>query len=164
MRTDAPILYRTTFHHGPVSATDWSRELPVFPSVEWFECVRRSVNEDQEFRSLGSCDATVGVKVGERVFALEFEAFECSSVAEIEEYVLADLDFYLEMEPAAWESLLTNIRQNSGADSDHTFNSLDVDCGVVKSANPYGLNSFLRYHLSIQRFFDLSSSVDVTVP
>ena len=134
--------------------------MPLFPSIEWFESVRQIANRDQSFLSLGTADCRVGVKVGERVFTLEFEAFECSNVSEVEEYMLLDVDFYLDMSPEMWRSLLTNIQQNHGADSEHTLNTLDIQHGIVASSNPYGRNNFPRFHLTVQRFFDLSSQVE----
>ena len=136
--------------------------MPVFPSVEWFETVKDAANADPAFRSLGTAEAQVGVKVGEQVYVLDFEAFECSNVAQVEEHMLVDVDFYLDMAPEAWRSLLTNVRENDGADSEHTFNTLDVENGIVESSNPYGMNSFPRYHLTVQRFFDVSSQVETT--
>jgi hypothetical protein len=54
----------------------------VFPSIEWFQAIQELVNADPEFRRLGSIDATMGVKVGAKVFVVTFEAFECSNVRE----------------------------------------------------------------------------------
>ena len=54
----------------------------VFPSVEWFQGLQELVNNDPEFRRLGSVDAVMGVTVGERVFLITFEAFECVDVKE----------------------------------------------------------------------------------
>ncbi len=136
--------------------------MPDFPSLQWFESVRAAANEDRAFRSLGTCDAQVGVPIGDHVFVLDFEAFECSGVAERAGDALLDVDFWIKLEPDDWRSLLTNIRRNGGADSQHTFNTLDVENGIVESNSPYGSNSFLRYHLTIQRFFDLSSQVETT--
>ena len=136
--------------------------MPVFPSEEWFEAVRSAANLDPAFRSLGTAEAQVGVKVGDQVYVLDFDAFECADVSQVEEHVLLDVDFYLDMAPEAWRSLLANVSENGGADSEHTFNTLDVENGIVESSNPYGLNSFPRYHLTVQRFFDVSSQVETT--
>ena len=136
--------------------------MPTFPSVEWFEAVRGAANEDREFRSLGTCFAQVGVRVGERVFLLDFEAFECAGVSEADDAALHDVDFALNMAPDEWRRLLDNIRENGGADSENTFNTLDIERGVVESPNPYGMNNFPRYHLTVQRFFDLSSRIETT--
>ena len=136
--------------------------MPVFPSVEWFEAVRTAANSDPAFRSLGTAEALVGVKVGEQVYVLDFDAFECAGVSQVEEHVLVDVDFYLDMTPDTWRSLLTNVRENDGADSEHTFNTLDVENGIVESSNPYGMNNFMRYHLTVQRFFDVSGQIETT--
>ncbi len=136
--------------------------MPTFPSAEWFEAVMTAANADPEFRSLGTAEAQVGVKVGDDVYLLDFDAFECAGVSQVEEHHLRDVDFYLDMTPDVWQLLLTNVRENGGADSEHTFNTLDVENGIVESSNPYGMNNFPRYHLTIQRFFDVSSQVETT--
>ncbi len=136
--------------------------MPVFPSIDWFDSVRAAANSDRRFRALGSCDARVGIKAGERIFVLDFEAFECSGASEGTEESLLDVDFWLSMGADEWRSLLENIRRNGGADSEHTFNTLDIERGIVESPNAYGANSFLRYHLTLQRLFDLSADIETT--
>ena len=134
--------------------------MPLFPSPDWFERLREAANADAEFRALGTADARVGVMAGGRAFSLRFEAFECAEVSEIEERELAETDFYIVMDAAAWREFLTNIRENGGADSEHTLNALDIENGIIRAANPYGLNGFPRFHLTVQRFFDLSAGVE----
>ena len=136
--------------------------MPVFPSIDWFDSVRSAANSDRQFRALGSCDAKVGLRVDEQIFVLEFEAFECSGASEGTEDALLDVDFSLSMGSDAWKSLLENIRTNGAADSEHTFNTLDIEHGIVESPNAYGTTSFLRYHLTLQRLFDLSAEVETT--
>ena len=72
------------------------------------------VNNDPEFRRIGSVDASMSVKVGDRVFVITFEAFECSEVKEGTEYDLIDADFFLELGVYAWHDLITNTRENDG--------------------------------------------------
>ena len=136
--------------------------MPVFPSIDWFDAVRAAANADRQFRALGSCDAKVGLKVDEQIFILDFEAFECSGASEGSEDALLDVDFSLSMGADDWRSLLENIRRNDGADSEHTLNTMDIEHGIVESSNPYGVNSFYRYHLTLQRLFDLSAGVETT--
>ena len=136
--------------------------MPIFPSVEWFESVRAAANSDPAFRSFGTAEAQVGVKVGDDVYVLDFDAFECAGVSQVEEHILRDVDFYLDMNPEEWRTLLTNVRENDGADSEHTFNTLDVENGIVESSNPYGMNNFPRYHMTVQRFFDVSAQIETT--
>ena len=136
--------------------------MSVFPSVEWFERVRAAANQDAAFRSLGTADTKVGIRVDEKVFVLDFEAFECAGVSEADADSLVDVDFSLNMGIDDWRSLLDNVRKHGGADSEHTLNTLDLEHGIVESNTPYGLNNFPRCHLTIQRFFDLSSQVETT--
>ena len=138
--------------------------MPEFPSVEWFEAVRESANNDSQFTSQGTVNCVMGAKVSDAVFAIAFEGFECAAVKAIAEGELRDLDFYIDMTPAEWQELLGNIAVNGGADSDHTLNSLDLTMpsGCVKSSNELRRASFFQYHLSLQAFFDASARVETT--
>lgn len=136
--------------------------MPVFPSVEWFEEVRQSVNGSREFRALGNCDTTMGVKVGDRAFCLKFEAFACEEVSEIGVEGLGELDFYLEMSQGEWRALLDNIKANGRADGEHSLNTLDLnrETGVLRAKDDFLRQSFFRYHLSVQAYFDASAQVE----
>ena len=138
--------------------------MPVFPSVEWFEAVKEVVNRDGAYRSLGTVDASVGVKIGDRAFVVAFEAFECASVEEADDDGLHDVDFYLQMAPEEWSDLIRNIRSNSGADASHTLNYLDLasEQGIVRSRDEFRRTAFLRFHLSLQSFFDASATIETT--
>lgn len=140
--------------------------MPLFPSVEWFDQVRGVVNQGKEFRALGNCDTTMGVKVGDRAFRLQFEAFSCEQVSEIAIKDLGDADFYLEMSPGEWRTFLDNIKTNGGADGDHSLNTLDLsrDGGILRAKDDFLRQSFLRYHLSIQAYFDASAQVETVFP
>lgn len=136
----------------------------VFPSVEWFQQLQESVNNDPEFRRIGSVDAVMGVKVGERVFIITFEAFECSEVKKGTEYDLIDADFFLEMTVEQWRDLVINTRENDGADLRHTLNTLDlmIDGGISDNATGDQLRAdiFFRVNQSLQHFFDSSAKVE----
>ena len=136
----------------------------VFPSVEWFQALQRLVNDDPEFRRLGTVDATMGVKVGERVFIIVFEAYECTEVKEGTEYDLIDADFFLEMTVEQWRDLATNIRENNGADLSHTLNTLDlmIPGGISDNATGDQLRAdlFFRVNQSLQHFFDSSAKLE----
>ena len=136
--------------------------MSVFPSVEWFEEVKETVNRSKEFRALGNCDANMGVKVGDRAFSLKFEAFSCEEVSEIGAEGLADLDFYLEMSSKDWRELLSNIKSNGKADGEHSLNTLDLtrESGILRVKDDFLRQSFLRYHLSFQAYFDASAQVE----
>ncbi|MCH8110323.1 MAG: hypothetical protein IIB15_09370 [Chloroflexi bacterium] len=138
--------------------------MPAFPSIQWFDALREAVNEDARFRSLGTCDAKVGIKTEQQAFLITFEAFECAGVEEIDEDSLRDADFYLDLSTDEWQEFLSNIQTNGKADSEHSLNNLDLSrpSGMVKSHDEYRRHSFLRYHLSLQAFFDASATLETT--
>ena len=139
----------------------------IFPSVEWFDAARREFNGDESVRGGGggTCDAKVGVKIGDRaVFMLVFEGFECAAASEIGEADLADADFYMDMSEGDWREMIENIAENGEADFDHTLNTLDLDIedGLAKSVagDQYLQDLFYRYNQTFQYFFDLTSRID----
>jgi len=113
---------------------------------------REAVNADAEFRRLGTCDTRMGLKIGDAAYIVDFVAFECESVREIEVEALRDADFYLELSPAAWREYLDG-RATGDAPS---LISLDVDSpdGIVKGRDPLQTLKFERYHLTLQSFLD----------
>ena len=136
----------------------------TFPSVEWFQALQELVNKDEAFRRLGNIDAVMGVKVGARVFVITFEAFECTEVKEGTEYDLIDADFFLEMSVEQWQDLVSNTKENDGADLSHTLNTLDlmIEGGISDNATGDQLRAdiFFRVNESLQRFFDSSAKLD----
>ena len=136
--------------------------MPTFPSKEWFDAVRDMVNNDEAFRRLGTVDARVGVKVGDALYELTFEAFSCEAVREIGESDLRDLDFWLEQSPDQWREMLENIKQHGAADLKHTLNTLDLSMpdGFARSFDGYKRDTFYRFNQSLQHFFDSSAKLD----
>ena len=136
--------------------------MPVFPSVEWFQAVADLVNRDEAYHKLGNTDAQVGIKVGDRVFALTFEAFEVTNVEEIDESRIDDLDFTLVMPPEKWREMLENIKQNGHADLNHTLNSIDLATPeeFAQAKDYYRRDLFYRFNQSFQHFFDTSAKID----
>ncbi len=136
--------------------------MPVFPSVEWFEAVKDIVNHDEAFRRLGTIDTTVGVKVGDKIYQLTFEAFECTEVKEITERDLRDVDFWLEQPYEGWKEMLQNIKEKGAADLDHTLNTIDLNMpeGFARSYDGYRRDAFYRFNQSLQDFFNASAKID----
>ena len=134
----------------------------VFPSLAWFEELQRLVNDDPAYRQIGTVDASMGVKVGDEVFVVTFEAFECSSVRSGNEYDLINVDFFIEMESDAWRAMLENIRANGGAEAGQTLVSLDMLNEISTNATGDQLRAdmFFRYNQSLQHFFDLSANLN----
>jgi hypothetical protein len=135
-----------------------------FPSLDWFEAVRALVNEDVEFRQLGSVDTKMGVKSASDIYLITFEAFSCTAVSAGTDDDLFELDFYLDMPPETWQDMLTNIKENGAADHQHTLNTLDLRLPDGLSSNATGdqfkADMFFRYNESLQRFFNLSAQLD----
>ena len=136
--------------------------MPKFPSVEWFDTIREMANSDEAFRRLGTVDARVGIKVGDKLYELTFEAFECEAAREIEERELRDLDFWLEQSPDEWRDMIENIKKNGSADLSHTLNTIDLTLpeGFAKSFDGYRRDAFYRFNQSLQHFFDISSKIE----
>ena len=133
-----------------------------FPSLEWFETLRQLVNADPEYRRLGTVDASMGVKSGDSVFVVTFAAFQCQAVRDGTEYDLITVDFFLEMPPDAWQTMLDNIRDHGGASAGQTLVSLDLLHEISNNATGDQLRAdlFFRYNQSLQRFFDLSDGIN----
>ena len=141
--------------------------MPRFPSLEWFDAVRKVFNSEDEYQTAGggSCDAIVGLKIADEIYVLVFEGFECSSAREAGEDDLYEADFYLDMIAAEWQEMLENIAQNGAADLHHSLNSLDLNKSpdsIAHSLNEdgYRLDFFFRYNQTFQYFFDASSRIE----
>lgn len=140
--------------------------MAAFPSVEWFNEVRQVFNANDEYHGAGggACDTTFGAKIGDQVFQLVMEGLECTSVSEISERDLDNLDFYIEMDLDEWETMIENIKENDGADLDWTLNTLDLDRDerIAKSStgDQYREDLFFRYNQTLQFFFDASARID----
>ena len=137
-------------------------EALTFPSLAWFEALRELVNADPDYRQTGTVDATMGVKSGDEVFIIAFEAFACRSARAGDEYDLINADFFLEMSPDAWRAMLENIKRNGGAEAGQTLVSLDMLHEISNNATGDQLRAdlFFRYNQSLQRFFDLSARLN----
>ena len=101
--------------------------MPQFPSVDWFDAVRDVFNNDEAYHGAGggACDTRFGIVVGKQYFRIVMEGLECTSATSIRKKDLAELDFYLEMEPALWRGMIENIAENGSANLDYTLNTLD---------------------------------------
>ena len=134
----------------------------VFPSLDWFEALQKLVNDDPAYRRIGTVDAAMGVKVADEVFVVTFEAFECRSVRAGNEYDLINVDFFIEMEPDAWRTMLENIKANGAAEAGQTLVSLDMLHEISTNATGDQLRAdmFFRYNQSLQHFFDLSANLN----
>ncbi len=138
--------------------------MPVFPSVEWLDAVKNVVNSDERFRHFGTVDAKLGLKIGDKAFEIDFEAYEVTGAHEISPEDLPKCDFWLEQEPEAWREMIENIRRNGKADISHTLNTIDLNRpdGLAKAPDGYKVDLFYRYNQSLQDFFDSSAKVETS--
>ena len=113
---------------------------------------RDAVNADPAFRQLGTCDVRVGIKAGESAFLVDFVAFECAGVEQIDVDALRDADFFFDLSVPEWRTYLAG-RCGGNAPS---LVSLDVDTpdGIVKGGDPLKKLKFERFHLTLQAFLD----------
>jgi hypothetical protein len=121
-------------------------------NLELLKKTREAVNADPAFRQLGTCDARVGIKADESAFLVDFVAFECAGVEQIEVDALRDADFFLELTVPEWRTYLSDRRGGRAP----TLVSLDVGTpnGIVKGADPLKKLKFERFHLTLQAFLD----------
>ena len=137
----------------------------AFPSVPWFDAVRRVFNADESYRGAGGgrCDCVAGLRIGDAVFVLTFEGLECARAAQVEAAALEAVDFYLEMSAEKWREMIANIAEHGAADLHHTLNTLDLtlDDGLAKSrhGDQYREDLFFRYNQTLQFFFNASARV-----
>lgn len=138
--------------------------MTVFPSVEWFKEAADLLNKSDSFKRLGTCDADVGVQVGDELFELDFEAFELKDVRAIDERRAADLDFVLVQEPEAWRAMLEDIKANGRATHDFTLNSLDLksDAEFARGKDYHRRDLFYRFNQTFQEYFDMTSRMETT--
>ncbi len=138
--------------------------MPVFPSTEWFQEAADRLNRSDSFTRLGSCDAVMGIQAGDRCFAVTFEAFAITAVAEIPREAMRDLDFTLAQPPEAWRAMIENVKANGHATALHTLNSLDL-----QSEEEFAIGEdytrrdlFYRYNQTFQDYFDISAAMETT--
>ena len=136
--------------------------MPSFPSVEWFNALKEIVNKDPDFRALGTVDSVLGVKVGNKIIEITFDAFECTNVRDAGENDLRDMDFWLEQPYDNWKDMIENIKKHGAADLSHTMNTIDLSLpeGFARSHDGYRRDAFYRFNQSIQDFFNMSAKID----
>ena len=118
--------------------------------LDWLPGAQAALNEDSSYRKLGSTDLVLGLKSGRVVRKVVFEAFEITSVSDLDENALRDCDLTIEMSPREWTNYLKRRAKGTGP----TLVSLDLDRDIVTAANPLNRLKFDRYNLSLQALVD----------
>jgi len=119
-------------------------------TVAWLEKAQNAVNSDPTFRKRGSVDTKMAVHVGDSTYLVTFGGFRCHGVAPMIGKDMRDADFIVEMSAEQWERFVAGRRSGNG----RTLIDIDTTDGIVKALNPRKQLDFLRYHTSIQAFFD----------
>ncbi len=133
-----------------------------FPSLEFFKALQqRTKDEAAAFEKLGYCDTTFGVRVGDELYQVAFEVYECVGVREGGDP--AELDFVLSGPAEVWREMIEVIGKHGGSDAAHTLNTLSHigDVIDVEFVDPEGGDRFFRFMASIQEFFDQAQYLDV---
>ncbi len=133
-----------------------------FPSLGFFQALQeRTRDQKATFEKLGVCDTSFGARIGDDLFSVEFDVYECTSVAEGGD--VAKLDFVLSGPPEVWNEMVESIVKNGGADAAHTLNTLSHlgDVILVEYVDPEGFDKFYRVMATIQEFFDQARALDI---
>ncbi len=139
--------------------------MPQFPSVEWFEALRDTVEADPHWRDFGMMDCAMGVNVGETTIKLVFDGYEIPEIADVSADPNAeDLDFTLVMPTERWREMIENIQTNGHADLHHTLNTIDLETPeeLAKGEDYTRRDLFYRFNQTLQDFFDASAGIETT--
>jgi len=116
------------------------------------------VNNSPEFRSLGNVDVNMGIKVGKSLYLISFHGFSCQNVRRINSRETRDADFVIDMSADIWDRFIGGCQSGQGPD----LAQLDITDAIVNAADPRKKLEFLRYHLSLQAFFEAYASLEVS--
>jgi hypothetical protein len=125
-------------------------------SQMWLKNAQNAVNADPSFRKRGSIDVKMALKSDQATYLITFGGFSCHEVRSITDAGLRDADFVVDMSADQWDRFLQNRRSGTG----RTLVEIDNTDDVVKAINPRKKLDFLRYHTSLQAFFDAGSRAD----
>ena len=125
-------------------------------SEKWLKNAQSAVNADPSFRKRGSIDVKMALKSDQATYLVTFSGFSCHDVRTITDADLRDADFTVEMNADQWDRFLQGRRSGSG----RTLVEIDNTDDVVKAINPRKKLDFLRFHTSLQAFFDAGLRAD----
>lgn len=126
--------------------------------LDWLEETAAELNEDPEFRKLGSTDLVLGLKAGRVVRIVVFEAFGIARIEDADEGALRDCEVVIEMAPREW----TNYLRRRAAGKGPSLLALDMDREIVRAPDPLQRLKFERYHLTLQALVDRGAAKSPT--
>ncbi len=139
--------------------TDQSKAIE-FPSAPWFRALAEAAEADEHrYRRLGFLEITLGVKVGDQGYRINFEDFGCTGVEDWDGS--APVDCVVSAESGDWRELIAHIQQRGSADPKHTLNSLVLagDRFALTGDEQLGIDRFYRFNASLQAFIEEARSV-----
>ena len=106
----------------------------------------------------------MGVQVDDRVYEIDFEAFEVKDVREIDAPRAEQLDFVLVQPLERWKAMLEDIKTHGRATGDHTLNSLDLQSAeeFARGKDYHRRDNFYRFNQTFQEYFDMTARMDTT--
>ncbi len=135
-----------------------------FPSLDFFKALQqRTLDDKARFEKLGYCDTTFGARIGDELYAIAFEVYECIGVRRAAD--ASGLDFVLEAPRELWVEMVRAIVANKGADAAHTLNTLSHvgDRMKLLAENAEGEDKYYRFMASLQEFFDQAHHLEVSL-
>jgi len=145
---------------GPATSTMLQQEEIPFPSLRWFEALAEvAALEAEHYRRLGVAEIRLGVSVGDMGFRIVFEDF---GVAEVSSWDgRPPVDCVISASESDWRELVEHVREHSGADADHTLNSLVLSGRRFRLTGDeqLGVDRFYRFNATLQSFFDKAARV-----
>jgi len=139
-----------------------------FPSLAFMEALARSVNGNPNFRSLGTMDLALGIRIladgkhrQTHLYTFLFDGYTCEHVAEASAGAVPDLDFVIEGTYSAWKEMFQNIQANGRADTKHTLNHLTMLDDPMRAVGPdqTRIDKLYRYNYGIQSFLHEAAKI-----
>lgn len=123
-------------------------------SQQWLQRARAAVNADPDFRRRGSIDVTMALRSAGATYLVTFAGFTCHDVRTVAEGDARSAAFTIAMSPDRWDRFLEGRRTGAG----RTLLDIDTTDGVISAPQPRKKLEFLRFHTSLQAFFDAGAA------
>ena len=100
------------------------------PKLDWLDAAKEAINQDPDYRKLGSTDVVLGLAIGDETRLVRFEAFEVAGIeADVD---LRDASLVLRMNPKDWNAYLKQRSKGKG----ESLLTLDLAADAAKTIPP----------------------------
>jgi hypothetical protein len=108
----------------------------------------------------------MGVQVDNKYYEIDFEAFEVTTVKEIDARRADELDFVLVQSLDAWRAMLDDIKAHGRATHEYTLNSLDLRSSeeFARGKDYHRRDAFYRFNQTFQEYFDIAAKMETSFP